>query len=284
MLTDSYLHNMSKALEILITQKQFDDIIELLNPTWIDTLINTFFFPVMVGLTTVLCSYYFQIHFQKRMERKDRIREVQNFNEALIYTSVFLENIVSTINEVVLPTYKNENVTSFKLSKESTSSPHLKNMDIPPFENLSENRLLSKISNKTEFIEFMQVYYRTEHQVRQFNALCEHRSFLNKKLHSENGQEQLATYIIDRYSEIHDSTVKMLYCAESILDGILFLTLEFQKIGNDLKVEVKKEKLTNLDVCMLEKNALHFKLLEELNSIFDSIPHYKNRLLHIPKN
>lgn len=270
---------MRETLEILITQKQLDAILKSLAPSWVDTLL----FPFIVGLAIAICSVLFQLMFQKNEEKKDKIKEAQNFNEALIYTGTYLENIASSIHTIILPEYKNTSRISNQLNN-SLINPHLDNTIIPSFKILNEDRLISKIPNRSEFISFMQIYYRTEQNIEQFNSLCKHRLSLGKKLHSENGQEQSVTYIIDRFNEIHDSTEKLLFASESILDGLLSLEAEFEKMGNSLRKKLKEEKISNIDIYKLEKNELYHSLLKELNSIFDAIPAYKDRQLHIPRS
>lgn len=278
------LGKVMDSKQIQIDEIQFKSLLEALNQTdWINI-----FFQVLLVLLAAGSGYFFQNLFAKAGERESFIKESNKLNEAVIYLSSIVESIALHLDRLVLPAHDSEQQTLAGLQEISQNPQepitiNIQNMSIRPIEVAKEESFLSKIYHVGKYGSTIQVFYRMQTEMRQFNDICEERNFLIKRVHERSAEPHTRKENIARHSEIFQRTYSLILSGESILDAALFLSTATEEISKEIKNELKEKGIKKVNIFKIEKNDLNEKLRLRLRNMVDENPYWKDRLLHIPR-
>lgn len=247
--------------QIKIDEIQFKALLAAMNEIdWVNMI-----FQFLLVFVAAISGYFFQKLFAKSAEKESFIKNINKFNEAVLYLSSIIEGISLHLDQLILPAHNSEHQTLAQLNEiaKNPQAPILiktTNISIRSIEVAKEENFLSKIYNVGKYVNIMQTFYRMQNEMRQFNDICEERNFLIKRAHEKNGEPHTHPTIISRYNEILQRTTSLIVSGEGILDAALFISTATEEISNQIKNELKERRIKGVDIVSLEKNDFHEKL------------------------
>ena len=224
----------------------------------------------------------FQYFFRKEDKKKSVEKKINGFNEIILYTSSYKEDIVSTIESLILACVDEERQVLIDMQQRLVKIDHFNicHKTIKPFEIDKDTQFISKILYISEYAAVGQAYIRMQRYVSQFNSACEERYTLLIDYRKEHGKISDTEVHITKLSEIHNRTLIILFAAEGILDSCTYIANEFSKIGKKAKENLKKDYAT-LGILKLEPNPTHEEIRKKAMAMLDEMEDFNPRFLHM---
>ncbi len=242
---------------------------EIINSNFITSAVPAFF-----GAAGGAYVIYF---IQAREKHKT---DAKKHNEAIIYTSIFLEETATMLAGMVLKYLEQEDELSYILSTKKGRSEFSFN-SIEPIEIISERNLINKIHNIGELTSVGQAFYRARNACKKFQAAADDRNELTKKLIGSTGGLLSFPRDEDRFNEIRQRTYMLAVFGETILDSTAFIIMELNANADDLKKDLKQKHIKGIPISKLIENKLHEETRIRLRDLIDVDPNFNPRFLHM---
>lgn len=269
---------------IALDSVQFEELLKQLDKP--DAL--GIFSQILIAIVAAYSGYYFQKRFKKSDEIASQKAGIYRFNEAVTYIGVFLENITTTLEQLVLKSLTNEEREYNRLSVMmenmqrglATGMQH-SFISIPAIEIARPEQLISGIPNNGKYIELNLAFHRMRNGMSQFAAISEERNLLIKQFISNFSQPMDREEIIYlRFGEILDRTQKLLLSGEIILDAAMFIAQHLEEIAKNIREDFKILSKEKIVVAGIGTNELHEQLRKDIRKLLDGHPKFQNRHLH----
>lgn len=246
---------------------------------------SEFFEKIFIAVLAWLLAIFTQKIFRKIDARKQKIKEIHQFNEAVIYLCFLIESTLTNVDNNILKSSDVEQGFLSKLlndlKKGNSDIPFFSFLGIPNLEKIKDKNFLEKIPNIGKYADIGQAFYRTKGQLRHFCDVNEDRYPLIKEYIKHSMVPTTHQILIDRLKEIIQRTSLLIDCIDGILDGYTYMGKKLQEIAIEIKKELKQLKLENVSVFSFEETEHQRNLRYELIRKVESNPNSRGRLRHM---